>query len=277
MNYHLEVININIGSTAHCVSYQFGINAYDKLLGKYYYQSRDDVLFADILLPKDAAHEYSVPQTFIDEVEWAETRRGTQRPRRDARTLRMFIGSLPQELPVEANIGLAKGYAMSFIEQGMCAALAVHSSKIATPEKYNPHMHMLLTTRPIEADGRFSIYKGQTLGLGWDNRGNIEKWRASFADMINQAYEQDDSKLRVDHRSFVRQGKNREALKWLNRRDYELELRGERTARGDENRAIMARNAERESAERERRRKENERETLRLIQQEIYHGWELER
>ena len=161
---------------------------------------------------------------------------------------------------------MAKEYVRIFVDMGMCAALAVHGKESVDPAKYNPHMHILLTTREIESDGKFNLRKCRE----WNKRANVEKWREALAQLINREYERKGFDLRVSHKSYIRQGKNREAKKHLNRGDYEREKCGERTVRGDKNREIIARNAECE-------RIENEYELRSRIQREIDRGHELER
>jgi hypothetical protein len=273
MNYHMAVKHVHLGSTAYSISYVFGMNTRDKRQGRYHYNERSDVIHKEILQPKNALTEYSGPQTFIDAIEEAESRRGTRKPHKYARTLRRVVAALPNELTPEENIALAKKFANYFVEQGMCAAFAVHDSKVAAPEKYNPHIHILLSTRRIDRDGKFSAYKCRE----WDKTSNLERWRKELADIINNEYERKGMSLRVDHRSFARQGIDREARKWLTRGDYELEQKGITTARGNMNRAIDARNAEKERIEAERKARIHELQLRERLRKKLNRGNEFER
>jgi ATP-dependent exoDNAse (exonuclease V) alpha subunit len=276
---HFEVKKqfVYIGVTAYSISYIFGIIVRDNRLGKNHNEKRDDVLYSKILLPVNAPPEYADPQTFVDELEKAEYRRGAiKNIRSDARILRKIIVGLPNELAQEELIALAERYVMeNYVNIGMCTALAVHKGdNVTDPAKSNPHMHILTATRPVEPDGSgFSIYKERA----WNARSNVSLWREQFAAMANTEYERKELSIQYDHRNFVRQGLDREAMKRLNRRDYECELRGELTRAGEANRARAARNAERERIKLELQRKENERRTIAQIQQEIDRGYEFER
>jgi hypothetical protein len=85
----------------------------------------------------------------------------------------------------------------------------------------------------------------------WDRREYAEIWRKQWARSQNRAYERKGLEVRVSHESYAMQGIDREPTKYLQRWDFELERRGRRTERGDENRTIKARNREREARERE--------------------------
>jgi len=288
---HFEIKVGHIGNTASKLSYQFGIKIRDNRSGKLHTENRDDVVYAEIHLPKNAPTRLRDPQMFVDEVELAETRNGKIRNvRKDARTLRVIIAMLPKELTVKENIKLAQEYVNKFfVEQGMCAALAVHDRDSAVSDKYNPHMHILLTTRRISMDGMgFSSIKCRA----WNDRGNTTMWRKGLADLINEKFEEKGLEKRVTHKSYAKQNLDKEPQKYLHRGDYEREKRGIRTARGDENRAIIARNAERELAalelarlkdaeleatEQAREFERRKRIARHRLQQELDRGNELER
>jgi hypothetical protein len=238
-NYHNEVSVVSRGdnkSAAGKLGYHRGEKIRDNFLGKTYnYTCRRDVLHKEIILPKNAPREYSNPQIFINAVDKAEKRK-------DSQTLRAIIASLPNELSIEENIKLARKYVIeNFVSAGMCASLAIHEGKNRNPAKNNPHMHILLTLRPINGSVGFSAKKNRD----WNSRANVARWRESLAALINEAYVRIGIKARVSHESYIKQGKKMEAKKYLSRFDYEREKRGIRTIRGDINRAIRARNTER--------------------------------
>lgn len=82
----------------------------------------------------------------------------------------------------------------------------------------------------------------------------------------------------MTHKSYAKQGLSREAKKYLGRVDYEREKRGEHTPRGDLNRAIEARNSERDVAERKIAEiKRKNREFQQRVQNEIEREFEMER
>jgi len=240
-NYHLEVDYVSRkygGSPAAKIAYQRGEKIRDNYFGKIYdYRDRQDVLHAEICLPPNAPFEYIDPQRFADEVDRAEKRW-------DSRTLREIIASLPNEPELELRdyIDIIKEYIVdNFIGSGMGACVAIHKGENKNPEKNNPHVHILLTTRAIGSEG-FSPKKNRD----WDKRANVRVWREQWARVQNRAYERKGLNIRVSHESYIMQDKEREARKYLSRWDYELEQRSIHTIRGDDNRKIEIRNRENE-------------------------------
>lgn len=183
---HVEIKNVSIGSTAAKVAYQRGERIQDERLGKVHdYTQREDVIFAEIITPQNASPKLLDPQVFVNLVEQAERRK-------DSRTLREITISLPNELSIKENIGLAKKYVTeNFVNLGMCAALAVHEGHNVDPEKNNPHIHVLLSTRPICSEtGGFSAKKNRD----WNQRSNVTLWRERLAMEINEAYKRNGVK-----------------------------------------------------------------------------------
>jgi hypothetical protein len=262
-NYHLDVVNVSRGrrkgSGAGRLAYHRGERFRDNYKGVLYdYSYRTDIVHKEIILAENAPYVYLDPQLLVDEVDRAEARK-------DSRTFKEVRGSLPNELSMEENVKIAQSYVTeNFVSEGMCVSLVLHEGKNEIdPAKNNPHFHALLTTRPINEEGNgFSKKKNRS----WNERANILRWRESLATIVNKFYSRNGLKIRVSHESYIRQGKEQEATKRLPRIDYEREKRGEHTACGDRNRAIKARNAEREK---ERLRKERELARRCEIQQRI--------
>ena len=266
---HLEVKNVNIGATAAKVAYQRGERIQDERLGKVHDYTGKEVVFSEIIIPENALSKLLDSQVFVNELEKAERRK-------DARTLREITVSLPNELSISENIELAKKYITeNFVKLGMCTALAVHEGHNVDPEKNNPHCHILLSTRPIcPKTGGFAVKKNRD----WNKRANVTLWRESLAAEINEAYKRKGISKEVAHKSNIKRGVDKEAQKYLSRIDYEREKRGEHTPRGDLNREIQARNAERDAAKMkivEIKRKK--RELQQRIQNEIFYEMEMER
>ena len=66
---------------------------------------------------------------------------------------------------------------------------------------------------------------------GWNDRGNVERWRARFAELQNAALERAGSDARVDHRSYERQGVERIAQRHEGPRVRAVERRARAAAR----------------------------------------------
>ena len=70
----------------------------------------------------------------------------------------------------------------------------------------------MLTMRPIEKDGKWGAksrtVNGQKINtVDWNEQTKAEEWRAGWANAVNAALERQGLEERVDHRSFLRQGK----------------------------------------------------------------------
>jgi MobA/MobL family len=103
----------------------------------------------------------------------------------------------------------------------------------------NFHAHVLLTMRKIE---------GEHFGKKcreWNQKDQLEQWRADWASQVNHSLELAGVEERVDHRSWAAQGIDREPGIHLGPALVEMERRGVETEAGKAHRAILERNAER--------------------------------
>jgi ATP-dependent exoDNAse (exonuclease V) alpha subunit len=238
-NYHMEISVISRGkghSVVRKISYICGQKLRDKYNDRTYYHNRRDVVQWEIFLPEQAPYEFHDLQKLCDEIDNAEVRY-------DARTAREFKGSLPNELPVPELCQIVREYVENnFIRKGLCAVVAIHEGRNEmSPEKNNPHVHIIVPTRSVERDG-FSKKKDRE----WDKYKYIDIWREHWADVQNRAYQRNGLDIRVSHESLEVQGIcDREPTIHLSRIDLQKERNGERTMRGDQKRAIQERNRQR--------------------------------
>lgn len=247
MNYHMNVKTISRGNNASVtgsVSYICGRNLFDIYNDMTYYKKRDDVISYNILLPKDAPSEFYDLQNLCDEINKAEKRY-------DARTARLFVCSLPNELPFEDLIKIVKEFVeMNFVNEGLGVVFAIHEGKNKdNPSKNNPHVHIVVTTRTIDSRG-FSKKKARQ----FDSRMYIYIWRERWAELQNCYYERNGLDIRVSHESLEVQGIEREPTIHLGFIDYQKEKRGEKTPAGNKKRAIKKRNEDRLHVKHERKR-----------------------
>lgn len=236
-NYYFDasIINRKRGSVTGRCSYISGKRLYDSYKGEHCYNERHDVVYTNIYLPHGVPDEYNDMQTICTKLEEAEHRR-------DARTARCFIGSLPNELSIGDWIRIVSEFVKpNFTEHNLCSIAAIHRGEdIFDPSRNNPHVHIVVSTRTIDADG-FSKKKFRE----YDKPIYIMHWREHWADVQNRAYERNGLDIRVSHETLEKQGIDREPLKHLSIIDWLKEQRGECTAAGDENRLIRKRNEER--------------------------------
>jgi hypothetical protein len=238
-NYFLDVSNISRGkghSVTKRANYITGKRLHDSYNGQTYYRRRNDVLYYRVFCPIDAPKDFSEMQILCNKMDDAEIRW-------DARTARDIKGSLPNELAISDLIQIVDEYVdRNFVSCGLCAIAAIHEGhNEADPRKNNPHVHLIVSTRTISPSG-FSAKKDRE----HDKRKYINIWREEWATAQNRAYERNELDIRVSHESLEVQGcHDREPTIHLSRIDWQRELRGEHTPRGDEKRAIKARNEER--------------------------------
>lgn len=130
----------------------------------------------------------------------------------------------------------------NFLPCDLCAIAAIHRGRNHDdPSKDNPHVHIIVPTRPVGENG-FSERKDRE----HDKREYINIWREQWAQVQNRAYERNGLDIQVSHESLEVQGKrDREPTIHLSRIDWQREQRGERTPAGDRKRAIRDRNDER--------------------------------
>ena len=150
-NYHLEVQPVSRGkgqSLTRRVSYISGRPLHDAYLDKNYYHARDDVLYAQVLLPEGAPPEFRDLNQLCRAVEGAERRW-------DARTAKSLTGSLPNELSLPEWIPIVETFVReNFTDRGLCAVAAIHQGKNPRcPQQDNPHAHILVSTRAVGAVG----------------------------------------------------------------------------------------------------------------------------
>lgn len=254
--YHFKTNNISRGtggSFAYNVSYICGRTIEDNYAHKKYYNKRSDVVFSEVFLPENAPAEYRDVQRLSDEINNAEKRY-------DARTARVFIVSFPNELSSDEQIKIVEDFVRTnFVDSGFAVVAAIHSGiNPKDPSKNNPHAHILVSTRTVDANG-FSRIKPREL----NKKKYVRIWREQWAHELNRELERNELDVRVSHESFEVQGIDREPTIHLSRIDFQKEKRGERTIAGDKKREIQRRNEKKCQCEKER---DIERERQRTIQ-----------
>ncbi|MEL7603556.1 MAG: MobQ family relaxase, partial [Bacillota bacterium] len=251
--YHCSIKIISRGkgkSAVAAAAYRAGdtiTNEYDGITHDY--SRKGGVVRTEVLLPEQAPKEYADRSTLWNAVEQIEKNKNSQL----AREIEL---ALPVELSQEQNISLVREYVQRhFVEAGMCADVAVHDKNDG-----NPHVHIMLTMRPFEQDGEWGAKSrkeylldkhGERIRLksgefktrkvdmmGWNEQTKAEEWRAAWAVAMNAALESQGLEERVDHRSFLRQGKEEIPAVHLGVSAAQMERRGINTEQGNMNRII---------------------------------------
>lgn len=124
-------------------AYRAGEKLYDGETGlNHDFTRKGGVVHQEILLPDHAPKEYLDRQRLWESVTKVEKKSNAQL----AREVEI---ALPVEFSRELQLAVIKEYVQTnFVSKGMCVDIAIHDKKNG-----NPHAHILLTTRPIKADG----------------------------------------------------------------------------------------------------------------------------
>ncbi|WP_054000488.1 MobQ family relaxase [Ahrensia marina] len=229
-----NVISRGAGRSATAAAaYRAGIRIEDERTGIVHdYTAKRGVLHTEILTPADTPDWMQDRAQLWNAVEAAERRK-------DAQLSREIQLSLPHELTQEQQANLVRRFVEEqFVDSGMVADIAIHapSSDPAADER-NFHAHVMLTMREF-VGGDWA----KTKNRDWNNPELLEQWREAWADHQNRELERIGSSERVDHRSLEDQGIMREPQKHMGPIATEIERDGRSSHRGNENRAIEARN-----------------------------------
>ena len=221
------------------------------------YHNKKGLLHSQIYLPENVPIELKDRATLWNSVELNEKAINAQ-------LARNFIIALPKELSVEENKKLITDFIKeNFVSKGMIVDLAIHNEN--DEGNNNIHAHIMTTLRPINEKEEWQPKsrkeyildeKGEKIKLksgnhktrkveltDWNDKGNAEKWRESFANICNQYLEKNNLEKRVDHRSFERQGIEEIPTIHLGASASALERKGIETDKGNINREIKKHNS----------------------------------
>ena len=221
------------------------------------YHNKKGLLHSEIFLPDNIPKEFQDRSFLWNNVELNEKASNAQ-------LARNFIIALPKELSFEENKNLIIDFIQeNFVSKGMIADLAIHDE--SSEGNNNVHAHIMTTLRPINEKGQWQPkskkeyvldetgekiklksgnYKTRKVELtDWNDKGNAEKWRESFASLCNRYLEKNNLEKRVDHRSFERQGKEEIPTIHLGASASALERKGIETDKGNINREIKKHNS----------------------------------
>jgi hypothetical protein len=255
-HYSIKIISRGKGKSAvAAAAYRAGENITNKYDGiTHDYTRKGGVVHTEILLPENAPSAYADRAVLWNAVEKIEKAKNAQL----AREIEI---ALPVELSVGQNISLVREYVnQHFVAAGMCADICIHDTGGG-----NPHAHIMLTMRPFEQGSKWGAkqkkeyildpqgnkiydpkkrqYKCKSIpSADWNEQTKAEEWRAAWADICNQALEQNDHTERIDHRSYERQGIDQIPTIHLGVAASQMERQGIRTERGDINREIEVSN-----------------------------------
>lgn len=202
------------------------------------YTKKRFIEHSEIQLPENAPSKYQDREALWNSVEKAERAKNAQ-------LAREIEVALPREITPEQRVKLVHDYVQkNFVDQGMIADWSIHNPQPdkKNPNKpANPHAHIMLTLRSLRSNGSWASKKtshyaldenGQKIPVidpktgkqklgkknqkiwkrvitptnDWNNRKNVEKWRANWARECNKYLAPDQQ---IDHRSYKEQDKDK--------------------------------------------------------------------
>ena len=251
----LQIIKRSAGRSAvETATYRSGTKLTNEWDGETHdYTRKGGIVHTEIMLPAHAPSEFANRIALWNSVEMIEKSS-------DAQLAREIEAALPVELSREEQLKLVRSYVKdNFVDAGMCADFAIHDK-----DDGNPHVHIMLTLRPLKENGKWGakcrkVYdldeRGNRISDGkggwknhrenttdWNNRDNAEKWREAWAAYANRALEANGRPERIDHRSYARQGIDKIPTIHMGVAAMRMEQRGIVTERGNINRQIAADN-----------------------------------
>ena len=219
------------------------------------YSRKDGVAYAEIMLPSNAPPEYADRETLWNAVEAVEKQWNSQLARR-------FVLALPREVPEEMYPEMVREYCKQFfVSKGMIADFAIHDPR---PPGHNPHCHVMLTLRAMDEKGKWlpkgrKVYdlddNGERIRLptgewkshkectmDWNERAHGQEWRTGWEEVQNRYLEMAGSPVRVDLRSYEKQGIDVIPTVHMGSAASAMERKGIQTNLGNLNRDIRAAN-----------------------------------
>lgn len=232
------------------------------------YTRKGGVEHAEIVAPDNAPDWMRDRSQLWNAVEKVERRR-------DAQLAREIEVALPRELSGEKHVEMVRGFCQAeFVARGMIADFAIHNGR-ARDGGEQPHSHIMLTTRELTGQGFGPKNRD------WNAPDMLNGWRSRWAAHVNAELARAGYDDRVDHRSLevqraeaegrakrardagdVRGAEIQEARAAVLDREPEpklgpiasqMEKLGHESHRGDERRAVEARNAERRTLQEQAR------------------------
>lgn len=261
-SFHVDQIKRSNGSSVvAAAAYRAGerlhIDRYDEVSD---YTKKRGVLHKEIMLPENAPEEYKDRETLWNSVEDVEKRA-------DAQLAYSFMFTLQNEFSFEENLELARKFIQEhLVAKGMIADFVIHEKEVEKDGQPNPHVHVLCPMRPLNEDGSWGSKQKSVLVLDengnniwdeknkrwkvdsipqtdWGDRKTLELWRKAWCDLCNAKFEEKGMDIRIDHRSYERQGL--ELLPQIHEGPSvrAMEKKGIATEKGEYNRWVRRHNA----------------------------------
>ena len=220
-----------------------------------HYPEKRGIVHNEILLPANAPQKYADRNTLWNAAEAVEKQWNSQLARR-------WVLTIPREIPPDQYAVLVREFCeQQFVSKGMIADFAIHDPH---PPGHNPHAHVLLTMRAMDEHGKWlpkarKVYdldeNGERIRLpsgnwkshkedtvDWNEQYHGQEWRTGWETVQNRYLEMVNSPVRVDLRSYEKQGLDIIPTVHMGAAVTQMERRGIQTNIGNLNRDIKAAN-----------------------------------
>lgn len=255
-HFQITIRNRSGSSAVAGAAYNAGENLfseYEKKI-KYFAYKKPEVYYSEILLPPNAPKEYLDRETLWNSAESVEKSWNSQ-------LARNIVAALPKEIPREQFPEMVRKFCNEqFVSKGMCCDFSIHDKGDG-----NPHVHILLSLRAIDENGKWmpkcrkeydlddygnriilpsGEYKSHRVDTtDWNKKENSEIWRDAWAKIQNEYFEKNGIDERIDLRSYEKQGIDKLPTVHLGPYASMLEKEGTATELGEFNRAIEQHNS----------------------------------
>jgi len=226
-HFHANIIQRSKGHSAVAsAAYRAGERIHDQRIGDIFdYGRRRGIEYTDIMAPENA------PAWMLDRAQlWNGVEKAEKRI--DSQLARSVDISLMCELTLDQNIELLRSFVNEqWVSKGMVADIAVHEPGRHSDAR-NVHAHILLTMREID-DDEFGKKRRD-----WNDKNSFMEWREAWAKHANHALEREGFEERIDHRSLVDQGIDREPEIHVGPAAKGMEQKNQPSERAEQNREL---------------------------------------
>ena len=251
-----KIISRGKGSSAVAgAAYQAGEKLYDEYYGEQQdYTRKKGVVESFIMLPDYAPRRLLDRQTLWNEVE-------AQEKRKDAQIAYSYDYAFQNELTLEENIRLLRKHLLkNYVSRGMICDVSIHFPNPEEGGDPNPHAHIKCPSRPLNKDGTWGLkqHKEEALdengkpklnakgnpmvrwvsNTDWGRKETLNLFRAEWARIVNEAFEEKGLECHIDHRSYKEQGIDKVPQVHEGAKVRKMEKRGIHTRKGDWNRWV---------------------------------------
>lgn len=196
--FHLSVKTVSRSagrSATAAAAYRAGVEIVDERTGQVHDYTRrsgvDRQFSPGLVLPADAPSWASDQSALWNAAEASETRKNST-------VAREFEVALPAELTELQRADLVRRFAAEIVDRHSVAVDAWIHEPASKGDLRNWHAHVLTTTRRLGPDG----FGEKARELDDRKTGEVEHWRARWAELVNEALAAAGSVERVDHRSL---------------------------------------------------------------------------